>query len=129
MIPSLPGFSSPPAEIGWGLDRIGRAWDTLMKRLGYTHYVAQGGDWGGGIVERMARQAPEGLLGIHTNLAATFPPDAAEAIDTGAPAPEGLSEIPNLIYFNEAEAGGHFPAWEVPDVFATEVRAAFRSLR
>jgi pimeloyl-ACP methyl ester carboxylesterase len=94
VIPSLPGFgfSSRPTEVGWGLDRIGRAWDVLMKRLGYTHYVAQGGDWGGGIVERMGLQAPEGLLGIHTNLAAVFPPDAAEAIDTGAPAPEGLSE-------------------------------------
>jgi pimeloyl-ACP methyl ester carboxylesterase len=265
VIPSLPGFgfSSRPTELGWGLDRIGRAWDTLMKRLGYTRYVAQGGDWGGGIVERMGLQAPEGLLGIHTNLAAVFPPDAAAAIDAGAPAPEGLSEkeraafddiqgfirnggwsyltmmssrpqavgygltdspaglaafllvhggfglwtygkdpdqtptkdevlddislywltntatsaarfywenrnqnlisaaaqktqeitipvaitafpnddlfrapetwarraFPSLIYFNEAEAGGHFPAWEVPDVFATEVRAAFRSLR
>ena len=52
-----------------------------MKRLGYTHYVAQGGDWGGGLVEVMGRQAPDGLLGIHTNLAAVFPPDAAEAID------------------------------------------------
>ncbi len=265
VIPSLPGFgfSSRPTELGWGLDRIGHAWDTLMKRLGYTQYVAQGGDWGGGIVERMGLQAPEGLLGIHTNLAAVFPPDAAAAIDAGAPAPEGLSEkeraafddiqgfiqnggwsyltmmssrpqavgygltdspaglaafllvhggfglwtygkdpdqqptkdevlddislywltntatsaarfywenrnqnlisaaaqktdeitipvaitafpsddlfrapetwarraFPSLIYFNEAEAGGHFPAWEVPDVFATEVRAAFKSLR
>jgi pimeloyl-ACP methyl ester carboxylesterase len=265
VIPSLPGFgfSSRPTEVGWGLERIGRAWDVLMKRLGYTHYVAQGGDWGGGLVEVMARQAPDGLLGIHTNLAAVFPPDAAEAIASGGPAPEGLSEkeraefdalrgflqsggwayltmmssrpqavgygltdspaglaafmlvhggfgqwsygkdpnqtptkdevlddislywltntatsaarlywenrnenlisaaaqktdeitlpvaitafpnddlyrppetwarraFPSLIYFNEAEAGGHFPAWEVPDVFATEVRAAFRSLR
>jgi len=265
VIPSLPGFgfSSRPTEVGWGLERIGRAWDVLMKRLGYTHYVAQGGDWGGGLVEVMARQAPDGLLGIHTNLAAVFPPDAAEAIASGGPAPEGLSEkertefdalrgflqsggwayltmmssrpqavgygltdspaglaafmlvhggfgqwtygkdpnqtptkdevlddislywltntatsaarlywenrkenlisaaaqktneitlpvaiaafpnddlyrppetwarraFPNLIYFNEAEAGGHFPAWEVPDVFATEIRGAFRSLR
>jgi pimeloyl-ACP methyl ester carboxylesterase len=94
VIPSLPGFgfSSRPTELGWGLERIGRAWDVLMKRLGYTHYVAQGGDWGGGIVEVMGRQAPEGLLGIHTNLAAVFPPDAAEAIASGGPAPEGLSE-------------------------------------
>ena len=74
------------------LERIGRAWDVLMKRLGYTHYVAQGGDWGGGLVEVMARQAPEGLLAIHTNLPAVFPPDAADAIDTGGPAPAGLSE-------------------------------------
>ena len=93
VIPSLPGFgfSSRPTEVGWGLERIGRAWDVLMKRLGYTHYVAQGGDWGGGLVEVMARQAPEGLLAIHTNLPAVFPPDAADAIDAGGPAPEGLS--------------------------------------
>jgi pimeloyl-ACP methyl ester carboxylesterase len=238
VIPSLPGFgfSSRPTELGWGLERVGRAWDVLMKRLGYTRYVAQGGDWGGGIVEVMGRQAPAGLLGIHTNLAATFPPDAAEAIASGGPAPAGLSEKErtefdalrgflqnggwayltmmsarpqavgygltdspaglaafmlvhggfaqwsygkdpnqtptkdevlddislywltntatsaarfywenrnenlisaaaqktdeiNLIYFHEAERGGHFPAWEEPDVFATEVRAAFRSLR
>ena len=231
VIPSLPGFgfSSRPTEVGWGLDRIGCAWDTLMKRLGYTRYVAQGGDWGGGIVERMGLQAPEGLLGIHTNLAATFPPDAAAAIDTGAPAPEGLSEkeraefdalrgflqsggfgqwtygkdpnqtptkdevlddislywltntatsaarlywenrnenlisaaaqqtdkitlpvaistfpnddlyrppetwarraFPNLVYFRDAERGGNFPAWEEPQLFSEELRAAFRSLR
>ncbi|WP_019587733.1 epoxide hydrolase family protein [Deinococcus apachensis] len=94
VIPSLPGFgfSSRPTELGWGLERIGRAWDVLMKRLGYTQYVAQGGDWGGGLVEVMARQAPEGLLGVHTNLPAVFPPEAAEAVASGGPAPEGLSE-------------------------------------
>nr|MDQ3806522.1 epoxide hydrolase 1 [Acidobacteriota bacterium] len=265
VIPSLPGFgfSSRPTEVGWGLERVGRAWDVLMKRLGYTRYVAQGGDWGGGLVEVMARQAPEGLLGVHTNLPAVFPPDAAEAIASGGPAPGGLSEkeraafddiqgfiqnggwayltmmssrpqavgygmtdspaglagfmlvhggfgqwsygkdpdqqptkdevlddltlywltntatsaarfywenrnqnlisaaaqktdeitipvaitafpnddlfrapetwarraFPSLIYFNEAEAGGHFAAWEEPELFASEVRAAFRSLR
>ena len=265
VIPSLPGFgfSSRPTEVGWGLERIGRAWDVLMKRLGYTHYVAQGGDWGGGLVEVMARQAPEGLLGIHSNLPAVFPPDAAEAIASGGPAPGGLSEkeraafddiqgfiqnggwayltmmssrpqavgygmtdspaglagfmlvhggfgqwsygkdpdqqptkdevlddltlywltntatsaarfywenrnqnlisaaaqktdeitipvaitafpnddlfrapetwarraFPSLIYFNVAEAGGHFAAWEEPQLFSEEVRAAFRSLR
>ena len=265
VIPSVPGFgfSSRPTEVGWGLDRIGRAWDVLMKQLGYARYVAQGGDWGAGVVERMALQAPEGLLGIHTNLPAVFPPDAAAAIDSGGPAPDGLSEkeraafddvrnflshggwtyltmmswrpqavgygltdspaglagwmlvhggfgmwtygkdpnqsptkdevldnfslywltntavsgarlywenrnenlisaaaqrtdeitipvaitgfpnddlyrppetwarraFPNLIYFNEAERGGHFPAWEEPQLFSEEVRAAFRSLR
>ena len=72
VIPSLPGFgfSSRPTEAGWGLERIGRAWDVLMKRLGYTRYVAQGGDWGAGVVQAMGRQAPAGLLGIHTNLPA-----------------------------------------------------------
>src|SRR5215212_6984896 len=69
VIPSLPGFgfSGRPTEAGWGLERIGSAWDVLMKRLGYTRYVAQGGDWGAGVVEAMGRQAPAGLLGIHTN--------------------------------------------------------------
>ena len=94
VIPSLPGygFSSRPTETGWGVERIGRTWDVLMKRLGYTSYVAQGGDWGAGVVEAMGRQAPTGLLGIHTNLPAVFPPDAAEAIASGGPAPAGLSE-------------------------------------
>jgi pimeloyl-ACP methyl ester carboxylesterase len=265
VIPSLPGygFSSRPTETGWDVERIGRAWDVLMKRLGYTRYVAQGGDWGAGVVEAMGRQAPAGLLGIHTNLPAVFPPDAAAAIASGGPAPAGLSEkeraafddvrrflqnggwgyyqmmtarpqavgygltdspaglagwmlvhggfgkwtygkdpnqsptvdevldnfslhwltntvtsgarlywenraqnllsaaaqktaeitlpvaitvlpdddlfrapetwarcaFPNLIYFHEADRGGHFPAWEEPQLFAAELRAAFRSLR
>jgi pimeloyl-ACP methyl ester carboxylesterase len=94
VIPSLPGFgfSGRPTETGWGVERIGRAFDVLMKRLGYQRYVAQGGDWGAGIVEAMGRQAPAGLLGIHTNLPAVFPPDAAEAIASGGPAPAGLSK-------------------------------------
>ena len=265
VIPSLPGygFSSRPTETGWGVERIGRAWDVLMKRLGYTSYVAQGGDWGAGVVEAMGRQAPAGLLAIHTNLPAVFPPDAAEAIASGGPAPAGLSgkeraefdamqsfiknggwgyltmmsarpqavgygltdspaglagwmlvhggfgkwtygkdpnqaptpdevldnfslhwltntvssgarlywenrdqnlisaaaqktdkitlpvaittfpdddlfrapetwarrAFPNLIYFHDAERGGHFPAWEEPELFTSELRAAFRSLR
>ena len=265
VIPSLPGygFSSRPTETGWGVERIGRAWDVLMKRLGYTSYIAQGGDWGAGVVEAMGRQAPAGLLAIHTNLPAVFPPEAAEAIASGGPAPAGLSEkeraefeamqsfiknggwgyltmmsarpqavgygltdfpaglagwmlvhggfgkwtygkhpnqaptldevldnfslhwltntvssgarlywenrdqnlisaaaqktdkitlpvaittfpdddlfrapetwarraFPNLIYFRDAERGGHFPAWEEPELFTSELRAAFRSLR
>src|SRR4029453_15216936 len=93
VVPSLPGFgfSSRPTETGWGVGRVGRTWDVLMKGGGDTAYVAQGGDWGAGVVEAMGRQAPEGLLGIHTNLPAVFPPDAAAAIATGAPAPAGLS--------------------------------------
>ena len=264
VIPSLPGygFSERPTEAGWGLERIGRAWDVLMKRLGYSRYVAQGGDWGAGIVEAMGRQAPAGLLGIHTNLPATLPPDVGAALAGGGPAPAGLSteelavfdafrtylqngglaylammgarpqavgygltdspaglagwmlvhggfsqwtygkypkqsptrddvlddftlywltnsaassariywenrgqslisaaaqktdeiSIPvaitvypdevyrapetwarrafrNLIYFNEADRGGHFAAWEYPELFAAELRAAFKSLR
>ena len=94
VIPSLPGFgfSARPTEIGWGLERIAQAWDVLMKRLGYSKYVAQGGDWGAGVVQAMGRQAPEGLLAIHNNLPGVFPPDAAAAIANGAPAPEGLSK-------------------------------------
>jgi pimeloyl-ACP methyl ester carboxylesterase len=93
VIPSLPGFgfSSRPTEPGWGLEHIGRAWDVLMKRLGYTRYAAQGGDWGAGIVEAMGRQAPVGLLGIHTNFPAAIPNDVGAALG-GGPAPAGLSE-------------------------------------
>src|SRR5512145_2250462 len=94
VIPSLPGygFSSRPTETGWGVERIARAWDVLMKGLAYTRYLAEGSERGAGVVEAMARQAPPGLLGIHTNLPAVFPPDAAEAIASGGPAPAGLSE-------------------------------------
>ncbi|HEY1166381.1 MAG TPA: epoxide hydrolase [Chitinophaga sp.] len=93
VIPSLPGFgfSGQPAEAGWGLERIGRAWDTLMKRLGYEKYVAQGGDWGAGVVEAMGRQAPGGLLGIHTNLPAAVTNEVGAALG-GAPIPAGFSE-------------------------------------
>jgi pimeloyl-ACP methyl ester carboxylesterase len=256
VLPSLPGygFSSEPAEVGWDLGRTARAWAELMRRLGYTHYVAQGGDVGAGVTDAMGRQAPEGLVGIHTNLlvpalSGTMPTDtdeeraaaaqiatfqqsgngyfvematrpqtigyalldspvalAAWMIDhdtdsyykissafvdsqpsgnvtrdnvldnittywltgTGASAarsyweaygpdapaagqqpppaiPVGFttfpSEIwrtprswveasyPNVIYFNEVDKGGHFAAWEEPELFATEVRAAFGSLR
>ena len=258
VIPSLPGygFSGKPSSPGWNTDRVARAWDTLMKRLGYSRYVSQGGDWGARVAEAQARQAPQGLLGIHINLLLNFPPDIARGIAAGAPAPAGLSEqeksaydqrkalslgylleqarrpqtigysladtpvglaawlldhdphsyeqithvfeghpegrltrdaildnitlywltntaasaarlywentrivyqgevaaVPtaftvfpgeiwraprswvektyrNLIYFNEVDQGGHFAAWEQPDLFATEVRAAFRSLR
>jgi pimeloyl-ACP methyl ester carboxylesterase len=93
VIPSLPGygFSDRPTEAGWGLERIGRAFDVLMKRLGYTRYVAQGGDWGAGIVQAMGRQAPAGLLGIHSNLPATVPSDIAPALG-GGPLPAGISD-------------------------------------
>ena len=82
VIPSLPGygFSGKPTGTGWDPDRIARAWAELMKRLGYTSYVAQGGDWGSPISSAMARQAAAGLLGIHINLPATVPPEAAAAL-------------------------------------------------
>ena len=256
VIPSMPGygFSGQPKETGWNADRIGLAWDVLMKRLGYTRYVAQGGDWGSVVADRMARQKPAGLLGIHVNMPATVPADVARAINNGDPAPAGLSPVEkaafdslstffskngaygammttrpqtlgyglsdspvglaawmydkfaqwtysggepersltrdemldgitlywltnsavssaqlywennannfnavdislpaaitvfpgeiyraprswserayhNLIYFNEVDKGGHFAAWEQPELFSTEIRAAFRSLR
>ncbi len=92
VIPSLPGygFSGRPTEPGWGLERIGLAFDVLMKRLGYTRYVAQGGDWGAGIVQAMGRQAPAGLLGLHTNLPAAVPDDVHPALG-GGPFPPGIT--------------------------------------
>jgi pimeloyl-ACP methyl ester carboxylesterase len=94
VIPSLPGFgfSGRPTESGWGLERIGSAWGVLMTRLGYTRYVAQGGDWGAGVVEAMGRQAPAGLLGIHTNLPAVITPEVGAALGGSAPALAALSE-------------------------------------
>jgi pimeloyl-ACP methyl ester carboxylesterase len=258
VLPSLPGYglSAEPLEIGWDLDRTARAWAELMRRLGYTHYVAQGGDVGAGVTDAMARQAPEGLIGIHTNLLvpalggpmptntdeeraaaaqiATFgqtgngyfvematrpqtigyalldspialaawmidhdtdayykiarafvdgqpsgnltrdhildnitlywlsgtSASAArsywEAYGADAPAagrqplpppsmPFGFTTFPgeiwrtprswvdasypNVIYFHEVDKGGHFAAWEEPELFASELRAAFKSLR
>ena len=264
VIPSMPGygFSGKPTSTGWGPERMARAWDVLMKRLGYERYVAQGGDWGAFVVDQMGLQAPAGLLAIHTNMPATVPADVDKALLAGEPAPSGLSadeqrayeqlvrtftqveyarymaarpqtlygiadspvglaawlldhndadgqpaaavasalnrttsatgeltrdEIldnitlywltntgvsasrlyweykggffntkgvsipvavsvfpgeqyqaprswaekayPNLIYFNEVDKGGHFAAWEQPQLFSEEVRAAFRSLR
>lgn len=93
VIPSLPGFgfSGKPAEAGWDLDRTAKAWGVLMNRLGYDAYVAQGGDWGAGIVQAMGRQAPDGLIGIHTNLPAAIPDEAFPALG-GGPLPEGATE-------------------------------------
>src|SRR5437667_2617524 len=93
VIPSIPGygFSGKPTGTGWDPDHIARAWAELMKRLGYTRYVAQGGDWGTPISSAMARQAAAGLLGIHINLPATVPPEVAAAL-AGGPVPAGLSE-------------------------------------
>jgi pimeloyl-ACP methyl ester carboxylesterase len=85
------GFSGKPASTGWGPERIARAWDVLMKRLGYSRYVAQGGDWGAIIVDLMGAQAPKGLLGIHTNMANVIPPAIDAAAFGGQPAPAGLS--------------------------------------
>ena len=87
VIPSLPGygFSGKPTKPGWNPVSIAKAWATLMQRLGYTKYVAQGGDWGNAISEVMALQQPPGLLGIHTNMAATVPADVSKALAKGGP--------------------------------------------
>jgi pimeloyl-ACP methyl ester carboxylesterase len=94
VIPSMPGFgfSGKPTSTGWDPDHIAQTWAVLMNRLGYTRYVAQGGDWGSPVSSAMARQAPAGLLGIHINLPATVPPEIAKALNDRGPAPAGLSE-------------------------------------
>jgi len=93
VIPSMPGygFSAKPTSTGWGPERMARAWAELMKRLGYTRYVAQGGDWGAFVVDFMGVQAPPGLLAIHTNMPGTVPAEIDKAAFAGAPTPSGLS--------------------------------------
>lgn len=100
VIPSVPGygFSDKPATAGWGPDRTASAWTTLMKRLGYTHFVAQGGDIGGIITNVMGEQAPPELLGIHTNFPGAIPLDIAKNIASGDPAPESLSTEEKAAY-------------------------------
>jgi pimeloyl-ACP methyl ester carboxylesterase len=100
VIPSLPGYgySGKPSTTGWGPDRIARAWVTLMKRLGYTKFVAQGGDWGAIIVDLMGVQAAPELLGIHTNMPGIFPNDIDKAAFSGAPSPSGLSADEKVAY-------------------------------
>jgi pimeloyl-ACP methyl ester carboxylesterase len=100
VIPSMPGygFSGKPTSPGWDPARIARAWVVLMKRLGYTRFVAQGGDWGAIVTEAMATQAPPELLGIHTNMPGVIPPDIDKAAGSGAPAPSGLSADERLAY-------------------------------
>ena len=100
VIPSIPGYgySGRPTTTGWDCPHIARAWVVLMKRLGYTKYVAQGGDWGAVITEQMGLLAPPELLGIHTNMPGIFPADVDQAAFSGAPAPSGLSADEKLAY-------------------------------
>jgi pimeloyl-ACP methyl ester carboxylesterase len=99
VVPSMPGYgySEKPREAGWGPDRIARAWSVLMTRLGYTHYVAQGGDWGAIVTDLLAAQAPPGLRGMHTNMPGAVPPDVAATLPIpgqlapGGEPPAGLS--------------------------------------
>lgn len=93
VIPSLPGhgFSAAPTELGWDPIRIAKAWVVLMKRLGYTRFLAQGGDWGNAVTEQMALLGAPELIGIHTNMPATVPPEIDKAALANAPAPSGLS--------------------------------------
>lgn len=111
VIPSLPGhgFSGKPTELGWTAARIAKAWIELMNRLGYKKYVAQGGDWGNAVTELMALQTPPGLVGIHTNMAATVPADIAKALSTGVkPAdlsPDEKNAYEQLDYFYKTGLG------------------------
>jgi len=114
VIPSVPGygFSGKPTGTGWDPERIARAWAELMKRLGYTRYVAQGGDWGTPISSAMARQSAPGLLGIHINLPATVPPEVAAALG-GGPLPPGISDkeravIEALMAYNKGGNSAYF---------------------
>jgi len=100
VIPSMPGYgySARPNATGWDVEHIGRAWTVLMRRLGYTKFVAQGGDWGAVVTERMGVQAPPELLGIHTNMPGIFPAEIDQAAASGAPAPPGLLADEKLAY-------------------------------
>lgn len=100
VLPSMPGygFSETPRETGWGPEKIGQAWHKLMLKLGYSRYVSQGGDWGSVISDVMARQAPEGLIGIHVNMPATVPPEIAKALSNGEDAPSSLSDEEKAAY-------------------------------
>ena len=115
VIPSLPGygFSGKPTTTGWGPERIAQAWTTLMRRLGYKHFVAQGGDWGAIITDYMGVQAPPELIGIHTNMPGAIPADIDQASFAGAPAPSGLSaeerrSYDQLVFFYKHVSYGLF---------------------
>jgi pimeloyl-ACP methyl ester carboxylesterase len=111
VIPSLPGygFSGKPTAVGWNPPRIAKAWAVLMQRLGYTRYVAQGGDWGNAVTENMALQEPAGLIGIHTNMPATVPADISKSLALGVPpadlTPDERNAWNQLDFFNKNGLG------------------------
>src|SRR5439155_138286 len=160
VIPSMAGygFSGKPTTPGWDPARMARAWVELMKRLGYSRFAAQGGDWGGFVTNAMAQQAPPELIGIHVNFTLSWLTNTGVScarlyreykgaffndFNISVPAavsvfPEEVYQAPrswterayhNLIHFNALAKGGHFAAWEQPQLFSEEVRAGFRSLR
>jgi pimeloyl-ACP methyl ester carboxylesterase len=105
VIPSMPGygFSGKPTTTGWDPAQMARAWTELMRRLGYTQFVAQGGDWGAVVTDLMGVQAPPELLGIHTNMPGVVPPEvskvlASNVLGAGDPRPSGLSEEESRAY-------------------------------
>ena len=100
VIPSMPGygFSGKPTTTGWGPEKIARTWTELMKRLGYTRYVAQGGDWGAIVTDLMGAQASPELIGIHTNMAGAVPSEIAAALQAGGPPPAGLGPDEQFAY-------------------------------
>jgi pimeloyl-ACP methyl ester carboxylesterase len=118
VLPSMPGygFSGKPMSPGWDADRIARAWAVLMKRLGYKNYVAQGGDWGSVVADKMAHQQPPGLLGIHVNMPATVPPNVAKALNNGDAPPAGLTAKEKAAFLsldNLYKKGGGYAAMMV----------------
>jgi pimeloyl-ACP methyl ester carboxylesterase len=117
VIPAIPGygFSGKPKGVGWGPERIAQVWAELMQRLGYTRYVAQGGDWGAPISSEMARQAVPGVLGIHLNLPATVPPEVGAALLSGGPSPAGSSDQERAVFdalraYGKSGYSGYFVA-------------------
>jgi pimeloyl-ACP methyl ester carboxylesterase len=111
VIPSMPGygFSGKPTTPGWDPAHMARAWVQLMKRLGYSRFAAQGGDWGGFVTNAMALQAPPELIGIHVNFSGAAPPDISKALQSGQPAPPGLSAEEKRAYNQMAFLYQHVP--------------------